>query len=155
MQSSYETADSETKEVIDSIKEMNEQEKLSYLKKYFTFDLYHLFLDIVTLWNEQGGDILVMSKHLVNQVRLKEQYVLYCQNVSRSKVIEFVVLWSIALGILASLRFALSQFYHYISKTVVFQSSIVIIFIFVIFSIYVMVKRITQINLEGWKEHEN
>lgn len=153
--SSYETSDSETKEIMDSIKEMNEQEKLSYLNKYFAFDLYHLFLDIVMLWNEQGGDILTMSQHLINQVRLKEQYILYCQSIHRSKVIEFIVLWGISLGILASLRFALSQFYSYINKTIVFQSSVIIIFLFVLVSIYVMVRRITFINLEGWSENED
>ncbi|NLB48281.1 MAG: hypothetical protein GX813_00265 [Erysipelotrichia bacterium] len=153
--SSYEMADEETKEILDGIKEMNEQEKLAYLHKYFTFDLYHVFLDIVTLWIEQGGDILTMSQYLINQVRLKEQYLLYCQNVQRSKTIEFVILWTIALSILVSLRFALSQFYKHISETLVFQSAVVIIFIFVIFSIYILVKNMTSVTLEGWTDNEN
>lgn len=152
---SYETSDHETREIIEGIKEMNEQEKLSYLHKYFTFDLYHIFLDIVSLWNEQGGDILTMSQHLINQVRLKEQYLLHCQNVQRSKTIEFVILWGIALSILVSLRFALSQFYRHINRTFIFQSSVVIIFLFVLFSIYVLVKIMTNITLEGWLENEN
>ena len=67
-ESSYNTADIQTREVIDSIKDLDENEKLSYLCKYFKFDLYHLFLDTVSLWNEQGGDILAMSQHLINQV---------------------------------------------------------------------------------------
>ena len=40
MESSYETADEGTKEIIDSIKELSEQEKLSYLTKYFKFDSF-------------------------------------------------------------------------------------------------------------------
>ena len=149
LESSYNTADEDTKEIVDSIKELNEEEKLSYLHKYFRFDLYHLFLDTVSLWNEQGGDILMMS-----QVRLKEEYILTCQSAHRSKLMEFSILWGISLAILGALRFALSQFYAYISKTLFYQVAVPVIFLFVIVSIYIMVNRITNIVLEGWKDEE-
>ena len=153
-ESSYGTADSDTKEVLDSIKDLDEEEKLSYLCKYFKFDLYHLFLDTVSLWNEQGGDILAMSQYLVNQVRLKEEYILYCESIHRHRVVEFVVLWSITLAILGSLRFALSQFYTKISHALFYQAAIVVLFLFILLSIYIMVLRIANITLEGWKDDE-
>ena len=115
IESSYEVSDETTKEVLDSIKEMNEEEKIGYLCKYFKFDLYRLFVDIVSLWNEEGGDILKMSQYLVNQARLKEQYLITCETIHRQKTIEFVTLWSISLAILAILRFTLSQFFYRIS----------------------------------------
>ena len=154
MESSYETADEGTKEIIDSIKELSEQEKLSYLTKYFKFDLYHLFVDTISLWSEQGGDILKMSHHLVDQVRLKEEYLLTCESLNKSKTVEFVVLWAIALVILAALRFALSQFFDRISKTIVYQVSVVVVILFALFSIYILILRITNVNLEGWKDEE-
>ena len=154
MESAYETADESTREILDSIKEMNEEEKISYLQKYFKFDLYRLFLDTVSLWNEQGGDILSMSQHLVNQVRLKEEYILFCESTHRTRLVEFIVLWSLTLLILISLRFALSQFFTHIVRTIFYQVSVVVIFLFLILSIYVMVKRITNITLEGWKDDE-
>ena len=154
LESSYETADEGTKEIIDSIKELSEEEKINYLTKYFKFDLYHLFVDMVSLWNEQGGDILKMSHHLVEQVRLKEEYLLTCESLNRSKTIEFVVLWAIALVILASLRFALSQFFDRISKTIVYQVAVVVVMLFALLSIYILISRITSINLEGWKDDE-
>ena len=154
LESSYETADEGTKEIIDSIKELSEEEKINYLTKYFKFDLYHLFVDMVSLWNEQGGDILKMSHHLVEQVRLKEEYLLTCESLNKSKTIEFVVLWAIALVILASLRFALSQFFDHISKTIVYQVAVVVVMLFALLSIYILISRITSINLEGWKDDE-
>ena len=154
MESSYETADEGTKEIIDSIKELSEQEKLSYLTKYFKFDLYHLFVDMVSLWSEQGGDILKMSHHLVDQVRLKEEYLLTCESLNKSKTVEFVVLWAIALVILAALRFALSQFFDRISKTIVYQVAVIVVILFALFSIYILILRITNVNLEGWKDEE-
>ena len=154
LQSAYEVSDHDTKEIIDSIKELTEQEKLTYLNKYFKFDLYRLFVDTVFLWNEEGGDILKMSRYLVEQVRLKEEYLLTCQTISKSKTIEFVVLWAIALTILAALRFALSQFFSYISKTIFYQIAVVVTLLFALFSVYLLLIRINKLNLEGWKDDE-
>ena len=153
-ESSYGTADKGTREVIDSIKDLDEEEKLSYLSKYFKFDLYHLFVDTIKVWREQGGDILTMSQYLINQVRLKEEYLLFCESVHRSKLIEFFVLWGITLTILTSLRFALSQFYTRIIHAMFFQIAVVVLFLFVLLSIYLMVSRITNVTLEGWKDDE-
>ena len=153
-ESSYNTADSATKKIVDSIQNFDENEKLSYLCKYFKFDLYRLFLDTVFLWNEQGGDILAMSQHLVNQVRLKEEYIIFCESTHRSRLVEFIVLWSLTLLILISLRFALSQFFTHVVKTVFYQIAVIAIFLFILISIYVLIKRITNITLEGWKDDE-
>ena len=154
MESGYDTSDEDTKEILNSIKEMNEEEKIAYLSKYFKFDIYHLFVDTVLLWNEEGGDILKMSRYLIDQARLKEEYLLTCQSIHKTKTIEFVILWSIALSILAVLRFALSQFFSYILHTIIYQTAIVIIMLFALFSVYLLVRRVTNLELEGWKDEE-
>ena len=154
MESAYNTSDSGTKEIIDSIKELSDEEKVSYLIKYFKFDLYRLFVDTVSLWNEQGGDIIKMSQHLIEQVRLKEEYLLTCQSINKNKSVEFIVLWSIALMILAALRFALSQFFTRISQTIFYQVAVVVTMLFALVSIYILIKRITNLSLEGWKDDE-
>lgn len=154
MQSAYDTSDSGTKEIIDSINELSEEEKLSYLIKYFKFDLFRLFVDTVSLWNEQGGDIIKMSHHLIEQVRLKEEYLLTCQSINKSKSIEFVILWAIALMILAALRFSLSQFFVRVSQTIFYQVAVVVTMLFALVSIYILFKRVTNLNLEGWKDDE-
>lgn len=154
IESSYEVSDETTKEVLDSIKEMNEEEKIGYLCKYFKFDLYRLFVDIVSLWNEEGGDILKMSQYLVNQARLKEQYLITCETIHRQKTIEFVTLWSISLAILAILRFTLSQFFYRISGSLFYQISVVFIILFALFSVYILLLRVSKFELEGWKDEE-
>lgn len=154
IQSGYETTDENTKAIIDSIKELNEEEKMVYLCKYFKFDLYRLFVDTINLWNEEGGDILKMSQYLINQVRLKEQYLITCETIHRQKTIEFVVLWSISLAILVTLRFALSQFFERIRQTIVYQVAVAIIILFVLVSIYILLLRVCKLELEGWKDEE-
>ena len=154
IQSGYETTDEDTKTLLDSIKELNEEEKIMYLSKYFKFDLYRLFVDTISLWNEEGGDILKMSQYLINQVRLKEQYLITCETIHRQKTIEFIVLWSISLAILATLRFALSQFFECIRQTIFYQVAVGAIILFVLVSIYILVMRICKLDLEGWKDEE-
>ena len=95
-----------------------------------------------------------MSRHLVEQVRLKEEYLLNCERLNKSKSVEFVVLWSIALAIMAALRFALSQFFQRISETVFYQIAVVVIALFALVSIYILLTRVTNLNLEGWKDDE-
>lgn len=154
IQSAYDIADESTKEIIDSIKELSEEEKITYLIKYFKFDIYRLFVDTISLWNEQGGDIIKMSRYLVEQARLKEEYLLSCQRLNKSKTIEFTVLWIISLVILAALRFALSQFFNRIVQTIFYQVAIVVIILFALFSIYLLINRITNLTLEGWNDEE-
>lgn len=154
IESSYETSDEGTREVLNSIKEMTEEEKIGYLSKYFKFDLYRLFVDVISLWNEEGGDILKMSQYLINQARLKEQYLITCETIHRQKTIEFVTLWSISLAILAVLRFALSQFFSYIMNSLFYQIAVSVIILFALFSIYVLLTRVSKFDLEGWKDDE-
>ena len=154
IQSGYETTDEDTKVLIDSIKELNEEEKIMYLSKYFKFDLYRLFVDTINLWNEEGGDILKMSQYLINQVRLKEQYLITCEVIHRQKTIEFIVLWAISLAILAALRFALSTFFERIRQTIFYQAAVGVILLFVLVSIYILVMRVSKLDLEGWKDEE-
>ena len=154
IQSAYDIADENTKEIVDSIKELSEEEKITYLIKYFKFDIYRLVVDTISLWNEQGGDIIKMSRYLVEQARLKEEYLLSCQRLNKSKTIEFTVLWIISLVILAALRFALSQFFNRIAQTIFYQVAIVVIILFALFSIYLLINRITNLTLEGWNDEE-
>ena len=154
IESGYETTDENTKAIIDSIKELNEEEKIMYLCKYFKFDLYRLFVDTINLWNEEGGDILKMSQYLINQVRLKEQYLITCETIHRQKTTEFIVLWSISLAILAILRFALSTFFERIRVTIFYQAAVTVIVLFVLISIYILLLKISKLDLEGWKDNE-
>ena len=154
LESAYENSDEQTKELLDSIKDLNDDEKINYLTKHFKFDLYRLFVDTIALWNEQGGDILKMSQFLINQARLKEEYLINCETIHRQKTIEFVTLWSISLAILAILRFALSQFFERIKNVIFYQIAVVVIILFAMVSIFILVTRISNIQLEGWKDEE-
>ena len=93
-----------------------------------------------------------MSHHIIDQARYKEEYLLNCQTLNKSKTVEFVVLWSIALAILTALRFALSQFFLYIAKTIFYQIAVVVLLLFTLLSFFILLHRINNINLEGYQD---
>ena len=149
IQSGYETTDEDTKTLIDSIKELNEDEKIAYLSKHFKFDLYRLFVDTINLWNEEGGDILKMTSSLMEQTRQIEEYIIFSESVNKSRLIEFIVLWLLSIVIIVILRFSLDSFFGSITKQIIYQVGIMSFFLLILISIEFMTRRMTNVVIKG------
>lgn len=136
-------------EEMETMNDMNENEKLSYLQRYFPFHFYQLFVDVVNLWIEQGGDIIKMTDHLSYQAREVEEYIIFSTSNSKGKLLEFVILWLLSVSIVIILRFALSMFFASVSKQLFYQIGIFLIFIFLLFSVELMSRRMCGIQIKG------
>ncbi len=134
-------------EYLTSIEELNPQEKLLYLNKYFPFHVFQIFTDVVFLWQEEGGDILDMSSHITNEIREIKEYVTYCQSVSRRKSLEIGTLWFFSLAIIVALRLTLNDFYAGLLKNPLFLIAVGGLALLVLFSIYLLVLRITHLEI--------
>ena len=135
---------------LKGIDDLNESEKLSYLCKYFKFHIYGLFVDLINLWSEQGGDIIDMSSYLINESRLTEEYINECESISLKKTIEFAILWIFSLAILIVLRFSLGQFFEFLSAKEYYPFIIFGFMLFVLTTIHVAITRICKIEIKGW-----
>ena len=136
-------------EEMETMKDMNENEKLSYLQRYYPFHFYQLFVDVVNLWIEQGGDIIKMTDHLSYQAREVEEYIIYSTSNNKGKLLEFIILWLLTVSIVIVLRFALSVFFVSVSKQLFYQIGIFLIFIFLLFSVELMSRRMCDIQIKG------
>ena len=145
---------SEFVDLYQSLENMSEDEKLNYLSTYFTFHDYQLFLQVISLWEDEGGDIIEMSKYLISNVRNNEEYISYTDTIAKRKYVEIGILWTISLAIIAVLRFALNDFYEQIKTQVIFIVPISLIFLFVLVSIYWMSKKGTYLDLKGGAIYE-
>lgn len=134
--------------------DLNTIERLTYLGNYFTFHSYLVFVQIVDLWQEQGGDILKMTNFLTNQFREIEEYILSCKQLGEKKIIEFSILWLFSLSILVVIRFSLSEFYYSIIKNNVYIFGVLAIFVFALISIQILVSKVCAIELKGWKKYD-
>ena len=136
---------------IDGLTSYKEEDKLDYLKRYYEFDIYFLFLSVMNIYIEQGGDILIISYYLNEESRRNEDYLIKTEEISKRKIIEFSMLWFFTLLIIIILRFTLNSFYHQITNYLLFQVAIVSLFMLLILSIHLLIMRITNNDIKGYR----
>lgn len=141
-------------EALKKIEHMGIEERLIYLGKYFPFYIYDLFLNIISLHQEQGGDILFSSKHLLKEIRIIEEQKDQVFKSSIRKLGEIIILWGLTVVILIVIRFALTQFYNIILKNAFFGISIGLFYAYMLFSLHFSLKRIFKTTVKGVKEIE-
>lgn len=137
--------------ILDQLKEMGVYEKLEYLTRYFTYSFYHMFLKVVDLYQEQGGNILKMSDSLLNESIRIEETMKESESSCKKKAIEFSILWVLSFVVLLFVRFALQDFYLSMIKSTPFFVLLICFFILFLIAIHVFIKRYTKmpINEEG------
>lgn len=145
---------SEFNEMVEGIENMNDHEKINYLSTYFTFHSYRLFLQIIDFWEEEGGDILNMSKFLLDDIRHEEEYISKSSTLFTRKVGELISMWGICLLILVVLRFSLKEFYLNIQSQPLFMIAICILFAFLLFTIYLLIYKGTSLKIKGVRKNE-
>lgn len=136
-------------EYISSVGDLNPQEKLLYLSKYFPFHIYRIFVDIVLLWQEEGGKILDMSSHITNEMREIEEYVTYCKSISKRKSLEIGTLWLFSLAIVVVLRLSLSDIFAGLLSNPIYLISVPCLMIIFLFSMYLLLIRVTKLEVRG------
>lgn len=139
---------------IENIDSFSQHDKLEHLGKYFRFHVFSLFIDLVNLYEEQGGDILDMSHYLLEETRQIEEYISISQNIARKKIVEFAILWFLTIGIMVFMRFALSQFFETVSNQLFYPIGIGAIVLFAMASIHIAIMKMTQIKIKGWNDNE-
>ena len=149
LESTLRSMPSEFNEMIEGIENMNDHEKINYLSTYFTFYSYRLFLQIIDFWEEEGGDILEMSKFLLDDIRHEEEYISKSSTLFTRKVGELISMWGICLLILVVLRFSLKEFYLNIQTQPLLLIAICALFAFLLFTIYLLIYKGTSLKIKG------
>ena len=139
---------SEFVDMFNSLENMSENEKLSYLSSYFEFYDYQLFLQVIFLWEEQGGDIFKMSKYLLDDIRQYEEYLTTCESLAKRKYVEVSVLWALTFAIIIFLRFSLKDFYERVKGQLLFMIAITAIILFSLVTIYLLIRSGTSMNIK-------
>lgn len=122
---------------MNAIKHLTSNEALEYLLTYFESPSYGLFLNVIHLYEDQGGDILVMGEFLVNEIRRDEEKLTITEKMGQRKLMNFIVLWLMTLVILVFCRFGISGFYQQMLENQVFVWMIVFFLFFLLFSVHV------------------
>lgn len=139
LEKSYEAALSDVKgplkEVADSLEERDVRSRLFYLESYFEQDSYPMFLSLFSLYEEQGGSLLFLSKGLLDEMTRVEETGREIELESRKNLRQFFALWLMALGILAFLRIGLANFYDSLTHSPFYLGGCAVFFLFFAFSL--------------------
>ena len=141
LEKSFETAgespNREFKKIMVSISSLDPREKLEYLASYFEMPLYRMFLSLIDIHADQGGDIIKISSELMQELTREEETRLSLSSNARKNALQFAILWIISLGIVVFLRVGLSTFFTYLEGSVTYIASIIVYFAFFLVSLVV------------------
>ena len=107
-------------EETNEIENMTIIERIKFLRQYFNLSIYKMFLNIVDLYQEQGGNILTLSEGLTRECTRVEKDVVETTSISNRHLAEFLILWLLAFMIIVFLRFSLVSFYFEMLKQPLF-----------------------------------
>ena len=125
----------ELKEILDSISHMSPLESIDYLKAYFNDDLYRMFLSVIDLHQEQGGEVLSLSGDLLNEATRVEEFGQGKMKEAKKNLFQMVLLWGMSLLLMSFIRVGLARFFDSIGHSWSFLGSVILFYAFFLGSI--------------------
>ncbi len=144
------------RKILESLNEEGFEEKLEYLNGYFQSDIYKVFLSIIRLYQEEGGEILDIAGPLLREcTSLEEERITRDKN-STTALIRFSSLWLMSLLVMSVLRFGLSAFYESLIKNMMFILLILAYFVIAYGSFVIFAFALTKekIDFKGVMKNE-
>lgn len=134
---------------IGNLSNMEGLDKLHYLSSYFGLPIYDAFLNILELYQENGGNILDMSEHLLSETRQIQNAYLSTNTMFRSKATNCAILWIFALIIPVFIRFALVDFYSSLISSSIYVAGIILTYALLIVTVEIFCNKITKQKVKG------
>lgn len=138
---------------VQGVAEMPVMDRLVHLREYFNLSVYHMFINVVNIYLEQGGNILKISESLMSETIKLEDSVNEATRINNKKTGEFIVLWALTFVVILFMRFALSSFYFSMLNSMVFTILLVVFYIIVLLSIHIFLKRLSKLPLKEENVH--
>ncbi len=131
---------------------MSSKEKTEYLAGYFHSDTYKMFLSLLQLYLDRGGDVLSISSELMAEASHEEETAQSYEKEAKRKLVSYLFLWLVSVAILTFLRFGLSSFFASLSNSWIYLGSIVVFFAFLLFSVYLFLRHYSGERAFSWRK---
>lgn len=135
-------------EETNEIENMTIIERIVFLRSYFNLAIYKMFINIINLHQEQGGNILTISDSLFRECTRVEKTLSESTSIGNRHLIEFFVLWLLSLFILIFLRFAISQFYSQMINSILMISLISGFYLIPLISAHLFLIKYTNLSVK-------
>ena len=137
----------------NALTEMPVIDRVKYLKDYFNLSIYKMFLNVLDLYQDQGGNILNMADNLLRECTRTEKTLSDTRSIGYKHLTEFLILWLMSFAILLFMRFSIQDFYLMMLKNQIIRPMIFIFFVICVASINLFVNAFTNLTIkEGPKE---
>ena len=141
-------ASPEFKKELEDLENMVVEDRIIYLRRYFNLAIYKMFLNVLKLYQDQGGDILALGDTLMEETTLVETGVTKSFNIGISKLTEYSILWILTLIILIFMRFGMNEFYLTMLGNRFFFFSLIAFFLFFIASFHIFLSKFTKLTIK-------
>lgn len=132
-------------------KELNEMvvlDRVKYLKSYFNLSIYNVFLNVLDLYQDQGGNILNMADNLLRECTRSEKTLSDTLSIGYKHLAEFLILWLMSFAILLFMRFSIKEFYLMMLNNPFVAPLIFVFFVICIGSINLFVNAYTNLTIK-------
>lgn len=117
---------------------------LASLQSYFKNNNYMVFLNILHMHLESGGNILEMSAYLQTELRRRQELVNSIKQINARKAYEFFTLWGFCIAIVLFCRFGLTNIYQMMQANELFNYELIFFYFFMLISFHVFISSVSQ-----------
>ncbi len=120
----------------------NTWENLQNLSNYFNFFKYTVFLNLLNIFINNGGNILEMTSVLRDEIDREDKCTNTIALINSRKVREFLTLWGFSILIILFCRFGLANVYEMMRTNNIFSYGILAFIIFLLLSFHFLLLNI-------------
>lgn len=130
------------------LEDMTVVDRVRFLRDYFELSIYKMFLNVLDIYQDQGGNILNMSDNLLKECTRSEKTLSDTLNIGYRHLTEFIILWLMSFAILLFMKFSIKDFYIKMLTNPVVVPLIFVFFVICIFSITLFVNTFTNLSIK-------
>ena len=138
----------EFNEETSNLESMPIYDRVVYLRKYFNLAVYKMFVNVLDLYQDQGGNRLNISDALMRETTRTEKALADSVSTGEKHLFEFIILWSLTFLILIFLRFGISEFYMTMLTSPLFMALLIFFFVLILASIHIFLIRFSNITIK-------
>ena len=135
------------------IENMTILERINFLRQYFNLAIYKMFLNIIGLYVDQGGNILNISDSLIRECTRVEKDLNESSAISNRHLVEFGILWLLSFFIMIFLRFALANFYIQMLKNPLIITLICLFYLLFLLAAHLFIYQYTSLTIKEDSEN--
>ena len=132
----------------NELNELSDLEKVKYLKNYFKLAIYKMFLNVLEIYQDQGGNILTISENLMRECTRTEKTLNDSSNLGIKHLIEFIVLWTLSFAVLLFMKFGIGNFYNKMLNNPIFVPMIFCFFLLCLLSLHLFIKTFVNLSVK-------